>query len=128
MLNFEVVLYDEGLLNVTKISGVIQADELNTHIGNYLETYVRPKAPAIVHTIYDVRELTWSFIEFTRYLGMVAERRNTNRLPTNLRQYFLGSNQWITSFEAWSAKQQNQVVYKTFNDLDMALDYIRQHR
>lgn len=83
--------------------------------------------PETVHVIYDVRTLGLSFNDFIGYVAATSQRRREGLVPTNMKQYFVGTNHWIESLRTWFGKQ-HHIEMGYFTDLDAALAFIRQQR
>lgn len=83
--------------------------------------------PDPLHVIYDVRTINMKFDDFISYVSHAAERRREGKIPANLKQHVIGTNQWMQSLRNWFSKQYH-IEMTLFTDLDAAIDFINEQK
>lgn len=117
-------LDDEERVVLIEMIGLVDSAELSDVIVERTVEYALANPSWHIHVVYDVRELTWDFAQFVKYIGILAERRKSRVMPTNLTQHFIGSNLWLSNFRSWMEKQYSE-QFNGFTDTEKALDYIK---
>jgi hypothetical protein len=112
---------------IASMIGNLTAEEIAGLLKNTLDDFIKRHSPERVDMIFDVRQFEWDFQQFVKYLSLAKERRNTEGLPPNLVQHFVGQNEWIQNFRTWLGNRFG-TYYGTFLTLEDALSYIENQK
>lgn len=115
---------DEKSIVIIEMDGMCDADELSAVIVEYSVDHALANEAQHIHVIYDVRTLAWDFPQFIKYLGILAERRKSRVMPSNLTQHFVGNNAWLSSFRTWMQKRFGEDL-SGFTNLELAITYVQ---
>jgi len=81
--------------------------------------------PAPLHVIHNLEKLDIDFGAMVKWMETMQTRRTGRLLPYNMKQYFIGHNQWAESLTRWMEKQDGLSI-PIFNSLDAALAFLQQ--
>ncbi len=113
--------------NIMVVTYIGQMD-ITEHWAEYNKTiapFCNELEPDSAHVIHHLSQIDIDFTDMIKWLQSMQSRRTEHLLAPNMKQYFVGGNQWTTSLSNW-IKKQDGIKIPIFTNLHQAVTYINQ--